>query len=123
MYLLFADVVIVVHFLFIVFVVAGGFIVLYHPRLAWAHVPAALWGAAIEFTGWICPLTPLENFLRRLGGETAYGGDFIAHYLIPVIYPPGLTAAVQIVLGALVVAINLVAYALVLLRRRPRKDA
>lgn len=123
MYLLFADAVIIVHFLFIVFVVAGGFIVLFHPRLAWAHVPAALWGAAIEFTGWICPLTPLENSLRRLAGEAAYRSDFIAHYLIPVIYPPGLTAAMQYVLGILVIAVNLAVYTFVLYRRYFRKAA
>ena len=110
MYTLLADAVIVIHLLFIAFVVAGGLVVLYRPKVAFLHLPAAFWGAFIEFSGWICPLTPLENHLRQLGGESAYSGDFVDRYLIPVIYPAGLTNQVQNVLGALVVAINLVFY-------------
>ena len=107
---LLADAVIVIHLLFIAFVVAGGLVVLYRPKVAFLHLPAAFWGAFIEFSGWICPLTPLENHLRQLGGESAYSGDFVDRYLIPVIYPAGLTNQIQNILGAFVVAINLVFY-------------
>ncbi|HQF85373.1 MAG TPA: DUF2784 domain-containing protein [Smithellaceae bacterium] len=110
MYTLLADAVIVIHLLFIAFVVAGGLVVLYRPKVAFLHLPAAFWGAFIEFSGWICPLTPLENHLRQLGGESAYSGDFVDRYLIPVIYPAGLTNQIQNILGAFVVAINLVFY-------------
>jgi len=110
MYTLLADAVIVIHLLFIAFVVAGGLVVLYRPKVAFLHLPAAFWGAFIEFSGWICPLTPLENHLRQLGGESAYSGDFVDRYLIPVIYPAGLTNQIQNILGAFVVAINLVLY-------------
>ena len=116
MYSLLADAVIIVHFLFIAFVVAGGLLVLWRPGLAWLHVPAAVWGALIEFAGWICPLTVLENHLRLLGGGEAYSGDFIVHYIVVVIYPADLTASTQYILGSLVIAVNLMIYALVVLR-------
>lgn len=106
-----ADAVLVLHLAFILFVVLGGFLLRRFPRLVWLHLPAVIWGAAIEFAGWICPLTPVENHLRRLAGQAGYEGGFIAHYLLPVIYPDGLTRETQWVLGAGVVAINLVAYA------------
>ena len=126
LYRLAADVVVVVHALFVVFVVAGGLTLLRWPRLVWAHLPAAIWGALIEFTGVICPLTPFEKWLRVKAGEAAYEGGFIQHYLLPILYPPGLTRRTQIVLGALVVAINLLVYGYVLRRwmseRRGRAD-
>ena len=112
-----ADAVLVLHFAFIAFVVLGGLLVLRWPRLAWLHLPAAAWGAGIAFIGGICPLTPLENRLRMLGGESAYGGGFIEQYLTALIYPAGLTRGVQAALGALVVVVNLWVY-LRLLRRR-----
>jgi len=112
-----ADAVAVAHVLFIVFVVAGGLLVLRWPRVAWLHLPAAAWGVLIEIMGWVCPLTPLENRLRSLGG-TPYEGDFVARYLLPVIYPDNLTPAAQRILAAVVVATNLVIYAVVLGRRR-----
>lgn len=115
---LLADLVLVTHFGFIVFVVAGGLLALRWPRVAWVHLPAAAWGTAIELFGWICPLTPLENSLRRRAGETGYAGGFIEHYLLPVIYPAGLTREVQLVLAAGVVAVNLGIYALVWRKRR-----
>src|SRR5215470_9085393 len=123
---LLADLVVLVHFAFLFFVVAGGVLVLRWPRLAWAHIPAAIWGVQIEFSGWICPLTPLEVTLRHRGGEAAYTGGFIAHYLMSVLYPEGLTRAIQVALGVLVLALNGVVY-LVLLRRahslpRHRRD-
>ncbi len=120
MYSLLADAVIIVHFLFIAFVVAGGLLVMWRPGLAWLHVPAVVWGALIEFAGWICPLTELEDYLRLRGGGEAYSGDFIVHYIAVVIYPAGLTASVQYILGGLVLIINLTVYALVFSRRRSR---
>ena len=113
-----ADLVVVVHALFVAFVVLGGFLVLRRPRLAWLHIPAAVWGVLIEFAGWICPLTPLENSLRRRGGEAGYAGGFVEHYLLPVLYPAGLTPRVQYVLGSLVLITNLAIYAILLARRR-----
>jgi hypothetical protein len=118
LYRLLADAIVVCHFAFIVFVFGGGFLALRRPKVAWLHVPAAVWGALIEFEGWICPLTPLENRFRELAGEAAYRGDFVARYLLPVIYPEHLTPVFQRVLGAAVIAINAVAYALVVARSR-----
>ncbi len=88
------------------------------PRVAWLHVPAVIWGALVEFTGWICPLTPLENRLRRSAGETGYQGDFIAHYVLPALYPNGLTRRDQLVLGGIALAMNLAIYTLVVVRHR-----
>lgn len=118
MYGILAGVIIVAHFLFIAFVAAGGLLVLRWPRLAWVHLPAVVWGVVVELTGWICPLTPLENYLRRLGGSSSYSGDFIEQYLIPVIYPANLTAATQYVLGGLVIVVNLILYFLVIRKQR-----
>jgi len=116
---LLADVLVGLHFGFVVFEVAGGFLAWRWPRTAWVHVPVALWGALIEFMGWICPLTPLENDLRRAAGEAGYAGGFIEHYVIPVVYPAGLTREIQLALGVAVVVMNAVAYGgLVWLRKR-----
>lgn len=114
-----ADAIVVLHLAFVIFAVAGGVLVWFRPRLAWLHVPAFCWATWVEFSGWICPLTPLEQHLRRLAGEQAYQGDFIVHYLLPVLYPPDLTRGIQWVLGAFVLALNLVVYAR-LYRRRGR---
>ncbi len=108
-----ADAVLVIHLIFIVFAVVGGLAVLRWRFLAWAHLPCALWAAAIEFGGWICPLTPLENFLRQAAGQAGYHGSFIQHYLLPVIYPHSLTREMQIGMGVGVLIVNLAAYALV----------
>ena len=90
------------------------------PRVAMVHLPAAVWGVLIEYTGWICPLTPLENFLRVSGGEVGYSGGFIEHYIRPLLYPNGLTRGMQFVLGSLALLLNVAAYAVVVLRtRRP----
>ncbi len=113
-----ADAVVALHFAFVVFVAIGAFAVLRWPRLAWAHVPAAIWGAGIELAGGICPLTPLENRLRRLAGEAGYSGGFIEHYVMPVLYPGALTRGVQIALGVSVVAVNLAVYGWLVARRR-----
>jgi len=115
-----ADAVLLLHLAFILFVVLGGLLVLRRPKLAWLHLPAALWGALIEFTGGICPLTPLENALRRQGGEAGYQGGFIEHYIVPLIYPGSLTRPVQVALGAVVVLINLAVYWRVARRARSR---
>lgn len=116
-----ADLVVLLHFLFILFVLLGGLLVLRRPRLAWLHLPAVAWGALIEFVGWICPLTPLENALRRSAGEAGYTQGFIAEYLLPVIYPAGLTRDMQWLLGAVVLLVNLAVYALVLYRAQTKK--
>jgi len=101
----------------VLFVVAGGLLVLRWRRVMLLHLPAAAWGALIEFQGWICPLTPLENWLRRRGGQAGYGGDVVEHYLLLVLYPTGLTRGIQIALGAIVLAINLGIYGMILRRR------
>jgi len=117
-YRILADIVLLVHFLFLAFVVGGAVLAFRWPRISWIHVPAFLWGTAIEFSGWICPLTPLENHLRRLGGSAGYQGGFIEHYILPLVYPAGLTREVQILLGAGVLVLNLLIYSWVLFRRR-----
>ncbi|AEI78837.1 hypothetical protein CNE_1c35440 [Cupriavidus necator N-1] len=113
-----ADLVVIVHGLFILFVVAGGLLVLRWPRVAWLHLPAAAWGVLIEWSGWICPLTPLENTLRQAAGQAGYSGGFVERYLLPLIYPAGLTPAVQLWLGAVVLAVNVAVYVLWWRRRR-----
>lgn len=110
MYSLLADLVLLVHLTFVVFVLCGGLLVLRWRGIAWLHLPAAIWGAFVEFSGWICPLTPLENWLRDQGGETAYQSDFIAQYLLPVLYPGNLTRDLQLLLGTVVVVFNAAVY-------------
>ena len=105
-YGLMADALLLLHGAFVLFVVAGGLLVLRWPFLAWLHLPAAVWGAAIEFAGFVCPLTPLENAWRRAAGGTGYEGGFIEHYVTAALYPAGLTRTVQVVLGLLVLAVN-----------------
>jgi hypothetical protein len=110
LYRLLADLVLALHLAFIVSVTVGGWLLARHPRLIYVHLPMAAWGALIELMGWICPLTPLEQELRRRGGEAGYAGGFIEHYLTAVIYPNGLTRAIQIGLGVLVLALNVFFY-------------
>lgn len=105
-----ADLLVILHLAFVGFVVLGGLLVAGWPRLAWAHVPAAAWGIIIEYLGWVCPLTPLENDLRQRGGGSAYDGDFVEHYILPVLYPSGLTARTQIWLGSIALVINVLIY-------------
>src|SRR4026209_2900188 len=92
-----ADAVVMIHLLFAAFVVLGGFLAWRWPRVTWVHFPAAVWGVAIEFGGWICPLTPLENALRARAGLAGYSGGFVEHYLLPALYPVGLTASQRVV--------------------------
>ena len=122
-YRILADLVVGVHALFVVFVLAGGLLALRWPWAAAAHLPAAVWGTLIEFRGWICPLTPLEKSLRASAGQAGYEGGFIDHYLLPVLYPAGLTQQVQVVLGSLVIAVNVVVYGLLLRRRAAGRGA
>lgn len=105
-----ADAVVVVHLAFVLFVVLGGFLLRRWPKLIFAHAPAAVWGVLIEFAGWICPLTPLENTLRARGGQAGYEGGFIEHYVIPVLYPAALSRQTQWVLGVLALGVNVIAY-------------
>ena len=110
MYPLLADLVLIVHLTFVAFVLCGGLLVLKWRRIAWLHLPTVAWGAVVEFTGWICPLTPLENWLRTQGGETSYRSDFIAQYLMPILYPGDLTRNLQLLLGTVVVVLNAAVY-------------
>lgn len=108
-----ADVVLVIHFGFILFALLGGILSIWWRWMPWLHLPAALWAAALEFGGWICPLTPLENHFRRAGGNAGYGGGLIEHYALPLIYPTGLTPEIQLVLGLVVILVNLGVYGFV----------
>lgn len=103
---LLADLVVLTHLAFIVFVVAGGLLALRWRRVPWVQLPAALWGAVIEVAGWVCPLTPLENGLRERAGAAGYAGGFVEHYVLPVVYPGALTREVQVVLAVVVVVAN-----------------
>ena len=115
---LLADLVVVVHLGFVAFAVGGGLAVAWRPRLAWLHLPALAWAAAVMAFGWTCPLTPLEKRLRALAGETPYEGGFVQRYLEPVLYPPGLTRGHQVALAGALVALNGALYARALRRRR-----
>jgi len=110
LYHFFADLVVVIHLLFVLFVILGGLLVLRWRFCAWIHIPAACWAMLIEFSGWICPLTPLENKLRLKGGSIGYTTGFMEHYIIPLLYPSQLTRKIQIFLGVLVFVVNLVIY-------------
>lgn len=113
-----ADAVLIVHLLFVAFALLGALTVLWRRWMAWVHLPCAIWGAWIELSGRICPLTPLENHFRRLAGQAGYEGGFVAHYLLPVLYPEGLTREHQILLGAVFLVINIGLYVLVWLVSR-----
>ena len=114
---LLADTVAFIHLLFVAFAVAGGLLALRWRWLPWLHLPALAWGATVELSGWICPLTPLENWLRAAGGAAGYSGGFVDHYLLPLLYPASLERGTQLVLGLALLAINAVAYSLVWRRR------
>ena len=117
MFGLIADAIALLHFAFVLFVVLGVLIVMRWPRIAWLHVPAALWAALVEIAGWYCPLTPLERNYRLLADEIAYSGDFVANYILPMLYPSGLTRGIQISLGVAVIVGNGLAYWLVARRK------
>ncbi len=120
-YQMLADLVVALHLAFVVFVIFGALLATKWRRLLWLHVSAALWGAVVEFSGWICPLTPLEVWLRHKAGGGNYCCDFVAHYLLPVLYPQGLTRGMQIVFGTFVVVINAAIYSWVLQRPIDKK--
>jgi len=105
-----SNLIIIAHFLFILFVLFGGLLVLRWPKWGWLHLPAILWGFLVELNGWLCPLTPWENHYRRLAGRDVYDGDFIAQYLIPLIYPVDLTREMQYLFAAVVVLLNALIY-------------
>jgi hypothetical protein len=115
-----ADLVVLLHLTFILFATLGGLLALRWRWVPWVHLPAVAWGAFIEITGGICPLTPLENAFRTAAGQTTYGGDFVGRYLLPVIYPQGLTYAIQIAIGVGLVVLNVAVYAAVWRRWRRR---
>ena len=117
-YVWLADLVLLGHLAFVAFALLGGVLALWRPRIAWVHLPCAAWAAFVEFSGIICPLTPLENRLRWLGGESVYAGDFVGHYVTAVLYPAGLTRGMQIGLGAVLLALNVAVYARLVARRR-----
>ena len=121
-YPLLADAVVVLHFSFILFAVFGGLLGLRWRWIPWVHLPTAIWGGFVELTGRICPLTPLENWLRQAAGASGYQGGFIEHYLLPVIYPAGLTRGHQVLLAVILISLNLAIYALLWSRAR-RSDS
>ena len=108
---LLADALVTLHFAFVAFAFLGGFLAWRWPRIALLHLPALAWGFWIELSGQVCPLTPLENHWRALGGEAGYSGGFLAHYLAALLYPVGLTAHIQTLLATMLIAVNLIAYA------------
>jgi len=116
-----ADLLVLIHFGFILFVFLGGLLVWRWPKMMWLHLPAMAWGALIEFVGFICPLTPLENRLRMAAGADVYAGGFVDRYIMPVVYPDGLTRDAQLVLGTLIVVLNLVIYGVLFVRRKRRR--
>ena len=121
LYDLLATAVVLLHFSFVLFVVGGGLLLYKWPWLAWLHLPAVIWAALLEFNGWICPLTPLEQLLRAAAGQAGYSGGFVDHYLLPLLYPVGLDGDMQLILGSLVVIINVLVYGVLGWHRKGRR--
>jgi hypothetical protein len=122
LYQLLADIVLLAHLAFIAFVLGGGLLLLRWPRLAWLHLPAVVWVVFVEVTGWVCPLTPLENYFRAFASWDQYQGDFVAHYLLALIYPAGLTQTIQLMLAGAVIMSNVIIYTVIIrVRRRARQ--
>jgi hypothetical protein len=117
-----ADALVALHFAFVLFVVLGGLLVYRWPRWAWVHVPAFVWGAVIEFNNWVCPLTPLEQRFRMAAGEEGYSGGFVEHYLLPLLYPEGLTREIQLGLGLLVLGVNALVYGIWVWRKSLKRE-
>ncbi len=120
-YRILADLVVLIHFSFIIFVVTGGFFVIKWKKAVFFHIPAVIWGVIIEFTGWICPLTPLENKFRIAGGEAGFTGGFIDKYIVDLIYPEGLTRSIQMLLGFTVIVINILIYGYLIYNQAKQK--
>ena len=116
-----ADLVVLLHALFVVFVVLGGLLALRWPKILWLHAPAAIWGVVVEYAGFICPLTPLEIALRERSGQAGYQGGFVEHYVEGLLYPTGLTRTMQFVLGTFVLLLNAVVYWRVLSTTRAKR--
>ena len=116
-----AELVLVLHFCFVLFVVLGGLLVLRWPSVVWLHLPAFVWGILVQCFFWVCPLTPLENWFRGLGGQSVYAGGFLDHYISSVLYA-NVSHEFQAALGLLLIALNLIIYSLVLHRRRPKSN-
>jgi hypothetical protein len=104
------DAIVILHFFFVLFVLFGGVLLLKWRKLIWLHIPAVIWGMLVELNGWLCPLTPLENRLRQEAGLGLYHGDFVMHYIMPVLYPANLTRTTQILFGIIVISVNLAIY-------------
>ncbi|OGB25807.1 MAG: hypothetical protein A3I66_05405 [Burkholderiales bacterium RIFCSPLOWO2_02_FULL_57_36] len=121
MYRLLADFVLIIHFAFVVFALLGGLLVLRYRKILWWHIVALCWGVAVQWADWICPLTPLENYFRRIGGESGYAGGFIEHFVLKVLYPENLTLELRYVLGAVLIAVNIAVYLYVIFDRRRRR--
>lgn len=120
-YQILADGVVVLHLAFILFVVLGGILVVFLPKVVWFHIPCVIWGVVIELTGGICPLTPFEIYLRTKAGQSVYQGDFVVHYIEPIIYPANLTRELQIMFSLGVILINAAVYSYLLLSRRRKR--
>lgn len=116
--LLLANFVLILHLAFVLFVVFGGVLVLRYRKLVWLHLPALAWGIAIELAGWVCPLTPLENYFLRASDEAGYAGGFIERMISRVLYPVDLTPALRYGLASLLIAVNATVYAFVIVRKR-----
>ncbi len=116
-YQIFADLVVVIHLAFVIFAVLGAFLALWRRWIIWLHLPAFLWAVWIEWTGGICPLTPLENWLRIKGGQGGYEGDFVTTYILPILYPADLTRNVQFILAILIIVINIAIYGSIFYKR------
>jgi hypothetical protein len=123
LYQIFADLVVIVHIAFVAFVLAGGLLAMKWPWTIRLHLPAAAWGALVEFSGWLCPLTSLENWLRRQAGQGSTQGDFVIQYLYPVLYPVDLTRGIQVVLGLIVLVMNGAVYGWLLVRGPMRRGS
>jgi len=119
-YHLLADLVVIIHLTFVLFSVAGALLVIGWRKIFYLHLPAAVWAVWIEFSGKICPLTPLEKWLRIKGGDAGYSGDFVGHYILSILYPSGLTREVQFILGGVVVGLNIIIYGYILFPRKGR---
>ena len=121
LYDLLATAIVLLHFSFVLFVVGGGLLLYKWPWLAWLHLPAVIWAALLEFNGWVCPLTPLEQQLRSAAGQAGYSGGFVDHYLLALLYPVGLDGNTQVILGSLVVVINVLVYGVLGWHRKGRR--
>lgn len=116
-YRVLADLILVTHFAFAIFTVLGGLLVLRWRSLVWVHLSSVLWGVVIQWANWICPLTPIESYLREMGGEASYRGGFVEHYVSMVLYPENLTVELRYLLGIVLIVVNLMIYGYMFLRK------